>query len=112
MVGELGLDYKAIALIHKRPRTTFFHAVDPFWAKALITHIESHKHSGSVYFTDALQGDRFLGCFGGYFAANHPKGFANIKTKKHIIGVEGFWSYAVHIEYNYCVVSKRYFPID
>ena len=32
---------------------------------------------------------------------NHSKGFVNKKTKNHINGIEGFWSYAKHILYNY-----------
>ncbi len=33
------------------------------------------------------------------------------RTKNHINGIEGFWSYAKHILYNYRGVSKYHFPM-
>jgi transposase len=42
---------------------------------------------------------------------NHSKGFVSKKTKNHINGIEGFWSYAKHILYNYRGVSRYYFPM-
>jgi transposase-like protein len=33
------------------------------------------------------------------------------RTRNHINGIEGFWSYAKHILYNYRGVSKYHFPV-
>ncbi len=33
------------------------------------------------------------------------------KTKHHINGIEGFWSFAKYILYNYRGVSKYHFPM-
>ena len=40
-----------------------------------------------------------------------PKTFVDKRTKNHINGIEGFWSYAKHILYNYRGVSKYHFPM-
>ena len=37
--------------------------------------------------------------------------FLNKKTKNHINGIEGFWSYAKHILYNYRGISRYHFPM-
>ena len=42
---------------------------------------------------------------------NHSKEFVNKKTKNHINGIEGFWSYAKHILYNYRGVPRYHFPV-
>lgn len=41
----------------------------------------------------------------------HSKGFVSNKTNNHINGIEGFWSYAKHILYNYRGVSRYHFPM-
>jgi len=42
---------------------------------------------------------------------NHAKTLVNKRTKNHINGIEGFWSFAKHILYNYRVVSKYHFSM-
>ena len=42
---------------------------------------------------------------------NHSQGFVSKKTKNHINGIEGVWSYAKHILYNYRGVSRYHFPM-
>jgi transposase len=42
---------------------------------------------------------------------NHSNDFCEKKTKNHINGIEGFWSYAKHILYNYRGVTRYHFPM-
>jgi transposase-like protein len=77
----------------------------------LMTHIENHTRKGSVYYTDAFRGYQSLQRFGKHLVVNHSKEFVNQRTKNHINGIEGFWSYAKHILYNYRGVSRYRFPM-
>ncbi len=44
-------------------------------------------------------------------SCNHSKSLVDRRTQNHINGIEGFWSYAKHILYNYRGVSKYHFPM-
>ena len=85
--------------------------VESVSAQTLLTHIENHTRKGSVYFTDAFRGYQSLQRFGKHLVVNHSKEFVNKRTKNHINGIEGFWSYAKHILYNYRGVSRYHFPM-
>jgi transposase len=85
--------------------------VESVSAGALMTHIENHTRKGSVYYTDAFRGYQSLQRFGKHLVVNHSKEFVNQRTKNHINGIEGFWSYAKHILYNYRGVSRYHFPM-
>jgi transposase len=85
--------------------------VESVSAETLMTHIQAHTRKGSVYYTDAFRGYQSLQRFGKHMVVNHSKGFVSKKTKNHINGIEGFWSYAKHILYNYRGVSRYYFPM-
>ena len=76
-----------------------------------MTHIENHTRKGSVYYTDAFRGYQSLQRFGKHLVVNHSKEFVNQRTKNHINGIEGFWSYAKHILYNPRGVSRYHFPM-
>jgi transposase len=76
-----------------------------------MAHITQHTRKGSVYFTDAFRGYQSLQRYGKHHVVNHSKEFVNKKTKNHINGIEGFWSYAKHILYNYRGVSGYHFPM-
>ena len=80
-------------------------------AATLMTHIQSKTRKGSVYYTDAFRGYQSLRRFGVHRTVNHSKSMVDKKTKNHINGIEGFWSYAKHILYNYRGVSKYHFPM-
>jgi len=66
---------------------------------------------GSVYYTDTFRGYNSLKRPGKHNTVNHSKALVDKKTKNHINGIEGFWSYAKHILYNYRGVSKYHFPM-
>ena len=72
-------------------------------------HIIKHTKKGSVYFTDTFRSYRSLKRFGKHHTISHGKKFP--KTKNHINGIEGFWSFAKHVLYNYRGVSKYHFPM-
>lgn len=74
-------------------------------------HIEAKTRKGSVYFTDAFRGYQSLKRYGKHHTVNHSKSLVDKRTKNHINGIEGFWSYAKHILYNYRGVSKYHFPM-
>jgi len=80
-------------------------------ADELMKHIAQNTAKGSVYFTDQFRGYQSLKRFGKHHTVNHSKNFVHKKTKNHINGIEGFWSYAKHILYNYRGVSKFHFPM-
>ena len=63
-------------------------------------HIQAHTRKGSVYFT-MPSGLSILKTYGHHHTVNHAKAFVSRRTKNHINGIEGFWSYAKHILYQY-----------
>lgn len=84
--------------------------VEQVTADELMTHIRKHTRKGSVYYTDTFRSYNSLKRLGKHHRINHNKAFA-YKGKNHINGIEGFWSYAKHILYNYRGVSKYHFPM-
>ena len=79
-------------------------------ALELMAHIRLHTRKGSVYYTDTFRSYNSLKRLGKHHRLNHSKAFA-YRGKNHINGIEGFWSYAKHILYNYRGVSKYHFPM-
>jgi transposase len=90
----------------ERDGRVYTKVVESVSAETLMTHIQAHTRKGSVYFADAFLGYQSLQRFGKHMVVNHSKDFVNKKTKNHINGIEGFWSYAKHILYNYRGVSR------
>lgn len=80
-------------------------------AATLMAHIQQRTRKGSVYFTDSFRGYNSLRRYGVHRTVNHSKQFVDRRTKNHINGLEGFWSFAKHILYNYRGVSKYNFPM-
>ncbi len=80
-------------------------------ADTLMTHIRAKTRKGSVYYTDAFKGYQSLKRYGKHHTVNHKKSFVDNRTKNHINGIEGFWSFAKHILYNYRGVSKYHFSM-
>ncbi|PIT87302.1 MAG: DDE transposase [Candidatus Magasanikbacteria bacterium CG10_big_fil_rev_8_21_14_0_10_40_10] len=79
-------------------------------ADELMAHIKKHTRKGSVYYTDTFRSYNSLKRLGKHHKINHTKAFV-YRAKNHINGIEGFWSYAKHILYNYRGVSKYHFPM-
>ena len=84
--------------------------VEQVTADELMAHIKAHTRKGSVYYTDTFRSYNSLKRLGKHHRLNHSKAFA-YHGKNHINGIEGSWSYAKHILYNYRGVSKYHFPM-
>jgi len=95
----------------ERDGRVYTQIVESLTAEELMSHISSKTRKGSVYYTDAFKGYRSLKRYGNHHTINHSKSLVDKKTKNHINGIEGFWSYAKHILYNYRGVSKYHFPM-
>jgi transposase len=95
----------------ERDGRVYTKVVEQVTAEELMKHIKEKTRKGSVYYTDAFRGYQSLKRYGKHHTVNHNKSFVDKKTKNHINGIEGFWSYAKHILYNYRGVSKYHFPM-
>lgn len=95
----------------ERDGRVYTKVVENVSAETLMQHIATHTRKGSVYYTDAFRGYQSLQRFGKHLVVNHSKEFVNKKSRNHINGIEGFWSYAKHILYNYRGVSRYHFPM-
>jgi transposase len=95
----------------ERDGKVYTKVVQSVTAEELMRHIKGHTRKGSVYYTDAFRGYQSLQRYGKHHTVNHSKSHVDKRTKNHINGIEGFWSYAKHILYNYRGVSKYHFPM-
>lgn len=95
----------------ERDGRVYTKVVEDVSAATLMAHIQTRTRKGSVYYTDAFKGYQSLKRYGKHHTVNHSKSMVDPKTKNHINGIEGFWSYAKHILYNYRGVSKYHFPM-
>jgi transposase len=95
----------------ERKGRVYTRVVENVMAEELMRHIKEHTRKGSVYYTDSFRGYQSLKRYGKHHQLNHSKSYVDKRTKNHINGIEGFWSYAKHILYNYRGVSKYHFPM-
>jgi transposase len=95
----------------ERHGRVYTRVVENVTAEQLMRHIKEHTRKGSVYYTDSFRGYQSLKRYGKHHTLNHSKAYVDKRTKNHINGIEGFWSYAKHILYNYRGVSKYHFPM-
>lgn len=107
-----GAKGKSIAFgLLEREGRVYTKVVENVTAETLMQHIAARTRKGSVYYTDAFRGYQSLKRYGKHHVVNHNKQLVDKRTKNHINGIEGFWSYAKHILYNYRGVSKYHFPM-
>jgi transposase len=93
----------------ERQGTVYTRVVSTVSAQELLEHIRQRTRKGSVYYTDTFRSYRSLKRLGKHHTVSHGRKFP--RTKNHINGIEGFWSYAKHMLYNYRGVSKYHFPM-
>lgn len=74
-------------------------------------HIQAHTCKGSVYYTDAFRGYQSLKRYGKHHVVSHKHTFVDHRTRNHISDIEGFWSHAKHVLYNYQGISRYHFPM-
>jgi len=95
----------------ERAGRVYTKVVENVSADVLMTHIKNKTRKGSVYYSDTFRGYQSLKRYGKHHTVNHSKSYVDKRTKNHINGLEGFWSFAKHILYNYRGVSKYHFPM-
>lgn len=95
----------------ERDGRVYTKVVENVTAPVLMEHIRARTRKGSVYYTDAFNGYRSLRRYGKHHTVTHTRHLVDRRTRNHINGIEGFWSFAKHILYNYRGVSKYHFPM-
>lgn len=95
----------------ERDGRVYTRVVESVSAEALMGHIRSRTRKGSVYYTDAFRGYQSLRRYGKHHTVSHHRAMVDKRTRNHINGIEGFWSYAKHVLYNYRGISKYHFPM-
>ena len=95
----------------ERDGKVYTKVVQSVTAEELMRHIKARTRKGSVYYTDAFRGYQSLKRYGKHHTVSHNRTLVDRRTRNHINGIEGFWSYAKHILYNYRGVSKYHFPM-
>lgn len=95
----------------ERAGRVYTRVVEGVSADDLMSIIRQKTKKGSVYCTDTFKSYNSLKRLGKHLTVNHSKSLVDKKTKNHINGIEGFWSFAKHILYNYRGVSKFHFPM-
>lgn len=95
----------------ERDGRVYTKVVESVSAEELMRHIKTKTRKGSVYYTDAFRGYQSLKRYGKHHTVSHNRTLVDRRTRNHINGIEGFWSYAKHILYNYRGVSKYHFPM-
>ena len=95
----------------ERDGRVYTRVVEHVSKEELMAVIRKKTRKGSVYYSDTFRSYNSLKRLGKHLTVNHSKSMVDKKTKNHINGIEGFWSYAKHILYNYRGVSKYHFPM-
>jgi transposase len=81
--------------------------VDDVTADNLMNEIKEHSEKGSVFYTDKFKSYKSLKFYGKHLTIDHGKEFT--RKRKHINGLEGFWSFAKERFMKYHGVSKQHF---
>jgi transposase len=89
----------------ERDGRVYTRVVEGVSADDLMAVIRKKTRKGSVYYSDTFKSYNSLKRLGKHLTINHSKNMVDKRTKNHINGIEGFWSFAKHILYNYRGVS-------
>ena len=95
----------------ERDGMVYTRVVEHVSKEELMAIIRKKTRKGTVYYTDTFRSYNSLKRLGKHHRVNHSKNMVDKKTKNHINGIEGFWSFAKHMLYNYRGVSKYHFPM-
>src|SRR3989338_8257502 len=95
----------------ERDGKVYTRVVEHVSKEELMAVIRKKTRKGSVYYTDKFRSYNSLKRLGKHHTVSHEKNLVDKRTKNHINGIEGFWSFAKHILYNYRGVSKYHFPM-
>ena len=111
--GKRGRGAKGKSIVFgllERDGRVYTRVVEGVSADDLMAVIRKKTRKGSVYYSDTFRSYNSLKRLGKHLTVNHSKHLVDTRTKNHINGIEGFWSFAKHILYNYRGVSKYHFP--
>ncbi len=112
--GKRGRDAAGKSVVFgllERDGRVYTKVVENVSADTLMAHIRAKTRKGSVSYTDAFKGSQSLTRYGKHHTVNHTKSFVARRTKNHINGIDGFWSFGKHILSNYRGVSQYHFPM-
>jgi transposase len=112
--GQRGRGAKGKSIVFgllERDGRVYTRVVEDVSADELMEIIRKKTKKGSVYYTDTFKSYNSLKRLGKHHTVEHNKHMVDKRTKNHINGIEGFWSFAKHILYNYRGVSKYHFPM-
>ena len=112
--GKRGRGAKGKSIVFgllERDGRVYTRVVEGVSADDLMAVIRKKTRKGSVYYSDTFRSYNSLKRLGKHLTVNHLKHLVDKRTKNHINGIEGFWSFAKHILYNYRGVSKYHFPM-
>ncbi len=93
----------------ERQNKIFTTIVDNVSAQTLMDEIKEHAEKGSVFYTDTFRSYKSLKQFGHHITVDHSLEFGS--NRRHINGLEGFWSYAKERLLKYHGVSKTHFHL-
>jgi transposase len=91
----------------ERQGKIFTTIIDNVTAETLMNEIKSNSEKGSVFYTDKFRSYKSLKFYGKHLTIDHNKYFKN--GRRHINGLEGFWSFAKERLLKYHGVSKNNF---
>ena len=78
-------------------------------ADSLMGAIKRYSVKGSVFYTDQFKSYKSLKFYGKHYTVDHAKSFK--RGKRHINGLEGFWSFSKERFLKYHGVSKNHFNL-
>lgn len=91
----------------ERQGKIFTTVVDNVSAETLMAEIKERSEKGSVFYTDRFKSYKSLKFYGKHLTINHSVEF--VKGRRHINGLEGFWSFAKERLLKYHGVSRNHF---
>ena len=97
---------KVFGMLERQGRI-FTTVVDNVSAETLMAEIKYRSEKGSVFYTDRFKFYKSLQFYGQHLTINHSVEFA--KGRRHINGLEGFWSFAKERLLKYHGVSQNHF---
>lgn len=79
--------------------------------RTLLPLIAEHSEPGSIYYTDEYRGYSNLSIRGEHVVVKKKKGKPTTSGRKHLNGIEGFWSFAENWMYKYRGMPKHHFHL-
>ena len=105
--GRAAAGKRVVFRLLERESRVYTKVVESMSVEELMKHIQAKTRKGSVYLTDAFRGYQSLKRYRKHHTINHSRAFVSQRyPRNHMNGIEGFWSYAKHILYQYRGISN------